>query len=101
MAGPRYRLATRGPLRSVVFDDETVLFNPNSWDTHVLNDAAAATLEFVAESPRTQAEVAQFFAEALSPELAPEADEHAARVLDELCRLALLERDPDASVNVR
>lgn len=101
MADPRYRLATRGPIRSVVIDDETVLFNPNSWDTHVLNEAAAATLEFVAESPRAHSEVTQFFAEALAPELAAEADEHATRVLDELCRLSLLERETEASDNVR
>ena len=101
MADPRYRVATRGPVRCVVFDDETVLFNPHSWDTHVLNEAAAATLEFVTEAPRARSEVTQFFAEALAPEHAAEADEHAARVLDELRRLSLLEREPDASDNVR
>lgn len=81
------------PFRSVVLDGETVLFNPASWETHVLNPAAAAALEYVAEGPKARSDVAQFFSEVLAPDLAADAAEHADRVLDELCRLSLVELD--------
>jgi PqqD family protein of HPr-rel-A system len=77
-------------LRICDFDDETVVFNPLSWETHVLNPAAAAVLELLQEAPRSLDDVEAFLAEALDPDEACAAHDHAQRVLEELSELRLI-----------
>lgn len=74
------------------FEDGTVVFNDDSWDTHYLNESAAVVLEFIVEAPRSEADVAALMAELLHPDEAPAAAEHARTVLDELAALHLIAR---------
>ncbi len=71
------------------FGDEFIVFNPLSWDAHLLNAAAAAVLDLLAEAPRSAAEVGAFLAEALQESERESASEHAAHLLEELNRLGL------------
>jgi PqqD family protein of HPr-rel-A system len=82
--------AARG-LRMVALDDDAVVFNPFSWETHVLNPAAAIVLEFAAAGPAcTEAGVSEVLAEVLDEDERPHAAEHARHVLAQLRELRLL-----------
>ena len=97
---PPLRFAAVQPLRSLGFDDEAVVFDPVSWDAHVLNAAAAAVLELLVESPHSEAEVATFLLEALRPEEQPKAGDHASRLIQELLSLGLVRpADPPSCAN--
>lgn len=85
---PHY--AAVGGLRIREFDDEAVVFEPVSWDAHLLNPAAVAVLELLVEAPRTEHEVAVFLGEALSPDERSRAGEHAHRLLADLQSLGLV-----------
>jgi PqqD family protein of HPr-rel-A system len=39
------------------FDDEALVFNPLTWETHFLNGVAARVLDAVSETPTTQAQL--------------------------------------------
>ena len=82
--------ALTGPLKSVELDDGSAVFNPVSWDTHLLNSAATAVLQFIRDAPRTENEVALLLEELLEAGSRPEAASHANAVLDELQRLGLI-----------
>lgn len=71
-------------------DDEAVVFEPLSWDAHVLNPAAHAVLDLLLEGARTEDEVAAFLAEALEPAERAAAHGHARRLLGELQSLRLV-----------
>lgn len=77
-------------MRLVDLDGEGVAFNPFSWETHLLNPAAALVLEMVAAAPRTEADVARMLADVLDESERPRAADHAQRVLRELIGLRLL-----------
>jgi len=74
------------------FEDEAVVFDPLSWDAHVLNPAALAVLELLIDLPRTEAEIAAFLADALQPDEQPQARSHANRLVAELQSLHLVRR---------
>ncbi len=82
--------ALTGPLRSVELDDGSAVFNPGSWDTHLLNSAATAVLQFIEEAPRAEGEVVALLEELLEADSRSEAASHASAVLDELRRLGLV-----------
>jgi PqqD family protein of HPr-rel-A system len=82
--------ALTGPVRSVELDDGSAVFNPISWDTHLLNSAATAVLQFIEEAPRAEGEVVALLEELLDAGSRSEAARHAAAVLDELQRLGLV-----------
>jgi len=82
--------AIRG-LRLRHFEDEAVVFDPLSWDAHLLNPAAAAVLEMLLEAPCSEAEVFAFLAEVLQPSEQPEAATHGKRLLDHLRSLGLIQ----------
>ena len=81
-------------LRVVPLDDEAVVFNPFSWETHVLNPAAALVLDIAADAPCSAADIAEVFAEVLDDDERPRAAEHAHSVLAQLLGLRLLTERP-------
>jgi PqqD family protein of HPr-rel-A system len=95
VAGPR---SEGSPLRFVVteglrirsLDDEAVVFDPLSWDVHLLNPAALAVLELLRESASSERDVTAFLAGALEAREQPDAPSHAQRVLSELRTLGLI-----------
>lgn len=77
-------------LRIRYFDDEAVVFDPLSWDAHLLNPAAIAVLELLIDTPRSEDEVADFLAEVLHAEERDHAAAHAHRLTGELLALSLV-----------
>jgi PqqD family protein of HPr-rel-A system len=72
-----------------VFGDEAVVFNPFSWETHVLNAAATIVLELV-QAGCTAQEAAQILDEVLAEDERASAREYANRLLDDLASLRLI-----------
>ncbi len=94
------RFAAIDHLRVHAFEDEAVVFDPLSWDAHLLNPAAIAVLELLLEAPRSEDEIAAFLREALQPEEQPQASAHAQRLISELQALGLVRlSEPTASEN--
>jgi len=96
---PSRRFIVTNGLRILTFDDEAVVFDPLSWDAHLLNSAAIAVLELLQDEPRTEREVTAFLEDALQPKEQPRAAEHARQLLVELATLGLVHGDrpePDA-----
>lgn len=83
-------------VRIVLFDDEAVVFNPFSWETHVLNAAATLVLEELSHRPCSPGDVAALLSEALDDSERPDAASHATRLLDELSSLRLITSRADA-----
>lgn len=77
-------------VRAIDYDEETVAFNPETWETHVLNAAAAEVLSLCTEAPRTPDDIARALAQWLDADDARDAREHAGRILDELQALGLI-----------
>ncbi|MCS6944158.1 MAG: HPr-rel-A system PqqD family peptide chaperone [Sutterellaceae bacterium] len=81
------------------FDDEVVVFDPLSWDAHVLNAAAAAVLEFLRQAPRTVDDVTALLRTVLREQERTAAAVHARDLLSELSNLCLVRvLDEDARV---
>ena len=74
------------------FEDEVVVFQPLSWDVHVLNPAATAILSLLMESPHSEEEIADFLSDALEPEQRRLAAEHSRRILGDLCSLGVVQQ---------
>ena len=85
-AGPRFS-----------FDDEIVVFNPLSWDVHVLNAAAAAVYEFLLEGRASPAEIESLLAELLVEEERGAAGDYARRVIGDLKGFGLVSDDEPAA----
>lgn len=88
----RFRVATHRDLRILRFDDESVVFNPFLWHTHLLNAAAALILDALEEAPATAAELAAAMVDEAGVPAVPVVEID--RVLGELERLALVEPVP-------
>jgi PqqD family protein of HPr-rel-A system len=88
----RFRVASHPDLRILRFDDESVVFNPFLWHTHLLNAAAAFVLDALEEGPASAEEIAAATADTAGVP-AIRADE-VQRLLDELAGLALVEAAP-------
>jgi PqqD family protein of HPr-rel-A system len=69
---------------------ELVVFNPASWETHVLNDAAAAVLEAIAAAPKTEHAIAALLRERLIDDQQAEAPHYAHSALEQLRSLGLI-----------
>lgn len=95
----RYRAAA--DVRVLDFEDEFVVFNPLSWDAHLLNAAAAAVLDLLAEAPHTEDDVAVLLKEMLLDGERDAAPEHARQLLDELIRLGLVRAVDEERVALR
>ena len=85
----RYRVAAHPDLRILRFDDESVVFNPFLWHTHLLNPAAALILDALEEGPATAAELAAGLTDESGTPTIPV--DQVAGALDQLARLALVE----------
>jgi PqqD family protein of HPr-rel-A system len=88
----RFRVAAHPDLRVLRFEDESVVFNPFLWHTHLLNAAAALILDALEEAPATAAEIAAALTDETGAHVLPA--EQVEQVLDELAGLALVERLP-------
>lgn len=89
-SSPPERFSITEGLRIVDLDDDRVVFEPLSWDAHLLNPAAAAVLDLFLQGPHSVDEVAVFLAEALDPRERLAANEHARRLIDELLSLGVV-----------
>jgi PqqD family protein of HPr-rel-A system len=87
---PDVRFSAVQGLRAHAYDDEAVVFDPLSWDAHLLNPAAMAVLELLLESPRSEGEITAFLASALHSTEQTNATEHAQRLIGELQSLGLV-----------
>lgn len=84
------RFEAAAGVRVVTLDDDAIVFNPFSWETHLLNPAAALVLDVVATSPCTETGVCAVLLELLDEQERPRALHHARRLLRELVELRLL-----------
>lgn len=84
-------------LRVASFDGESVVFNPSSWETHVLNVAASLLLEAVASAPCSEADLVEVLTEALDDEDRLQAAEHVRQVVADFGRLRLVRAQPTAA----
>ncbi|MDZ7653767.1 MAG: HPr-rel-A system PqqD family peptide chaperone [Burkholderiaceae bacterium] len=86
---PRFE-ATQG-LRIVDLDDDRVVFEPRSWDAHLLNPAASAVLDLFLHGPQLMADIEAFLTDALDPAERGHAASHAERLVSELQSLGLVQ----------
>jgi len=77
-------------VRILDFDSEVVVFNPRSWDAHILNSAAEMVLGLLTHSPRTQHDIEVALFDALAEEERASASAHAERVLNDLRSVGLI-----------
>ena len=80
-----------------MLDDEAIVFNPFSWETHLLNPAAAIVLESAVSAPCTEAGIRDILVEVLGEQDRPRAAEHARSLLGELIKARLLVEQPLSS----
>jgi PqqD family protein of HPr-rel-A system len=71
------------------FDDEALVFNPLTWETHFLNGVAARVLDTVSATPRTEADLV---GELCGGEAAETKRQEIVKFLRELEALGLTER---------
>ena len=81
---PRWQLTSHPNVRVVHYGAEAVVFNPLSWETHLLNETAAHVVESLHHGPRSVEELSAALVEGLDPESAPEvyADQIAALMVE-------------------
>lgn len=84
-------------LRVLDFGDDAVVFEPLSWDAHLLNPAAVAVLDLLMQGPHSAGDIEGFLREALRPQEQMEAGTHAGRLLAELLALGLARRLDEGS----
>lgn len=58
-AGTRWRLVDPSGIRIRRFGDEALVFNPLTWETHLLNGAAVRVLDALSAGLRTEASIAR------------------------------------------
>ena len=85
---PRY--AAVDGIRTLDFGDECVVFNPLSWDAHILNAAAALVLDLLGGEAQGTDEVAAVLRDVLVDSERTEAPAHARRLIHELMELGLV-----------
>jgi PqqD family protein of HPr-rel-A system len=77
-------------IRALDFGDEWVVFNPLSWDAHLLNAAAASVLEWLGGAARSEQDVESYLRDVLVDAEVASAGRHARRLLDDLVHLGLV-----------
>jgi PqqD family protein of HPr-rel-A system len=93
------RYAAVEGIRALDFGEECVVFNPLSWDAHLLNGAAAAVLELLTGGAQTEEEVAAYLAELLVESERSEALPHGQHLLHELAQLGLVRTVDDVATD--
>jgi len=53
----RWQLSNPADTAVLRFDDETLVFNPATWETHLLNESASLVLGALLEAPRSVDEI--------------------------------------------
>jgi len=53
----RWQLVSPAETAGLRFDDEALVFNPSSWETHFLNESAALVLDALVAGPRSVDEI--------------------------------------------
>jgi len=93
----RWTLRTHDGLKVARFDREALVFNPVSWQTHLLNDSAVRVLEALRSGPRSLDElVAAIYGDAQAADGGTEERQIGAALLAELEALGLVaEFDPN------
>ena len=91
------RYAVAADVRLRILDDEAIVFNPFSWETHLLNPAAALVLEMASSGACTEGDMGDVLAEVLEEHERPRAAEHAKVLVQELLTLRLLIEQPPES----
>ena len=91
------RYAIAPGVRLCMLDDEAIVFNPFSWETHLLNCAAALALDMASSGSCTEAAVFALLAEVLEEQERPRAAEHARELVQQLLALRLLVEQPPES----
>jgi len=71
-APARWRFTSHPDVRVVRFGNEAVVFNPLSWETHLLNETAAHVVEALRRGPHDADALAADLTAALDPEVSPE-----------------------------
>jgi PqqD family protein of HPr-rel-A system len=89
-----WRLMPGQALRFRQFDDEFVVYNDLSGDTHLLGDSAAHLLSVLQQGPRESAALLDSLAAAHGAPRDSVFDEEAAAVLAQLSTLFLIDADP-------
>lgn len=95
----RWRLSPTGE-RALIerFDDQIILFNPASWNTHYLNAAASIMFDELAGGARTVAELAAALGETFAdPADSPELATHVEAALRDLVSIGLVTRTETGS----
>jgi len=81
-------------VRVVRFGAEAVVFNPLSWETHLLNETAAHVVESLRRGPQGAWELAAALTESLDPDSGPQVYvDQVATLLEELEALGLAVRE--------
>ncbi|MCC6609940.1 MAG: HPr-rel-A system PqqD family peptide chaperone [Burkholderiales bacterium] len=91
----RWRFIEHPDLRIVRFGAEAVVFNPLSWETHLLNETAAHIVDALRRGLQDADALATDLTAALDPAGSPEA--YTAQIeglLEELEGLGLVDREP-------
>jgi len=98
----RWQLTSHPDVRVVRFGTEAVVFNPLSWETHLLNETAAHVVESLRRGPRSVDELAAALVEDLDPESPPDVYlSQVAMLMDELAALGLAFHEPSAPSGAR
>lgn len=84
------RYAAVAGIRALDFGEECIVFNPLSWDAHLLNAAAAMVLDRLTEGAQTLAEVERYLGDLLVDVERVDAAAHAQRLVGELEHLGLV-----------
>ena len=93
-AGGRWRLVDPSGIRIRRFGDDALVFNPVTWETHLLNGVGMRVLEALATGAKREAElVDEIFATEGGGEAVAAKRDEIARFLDELGKLELAEPD--------
>ena len=88
-------------LRVAAFGAEAVVFDPLSWNAHLLNPSAWAVLEQLLESPLSVEQIAAFLERVLRPEEEAGARLHAQHLISELVSLGLVRPVRESALAVR
>lgn len=88
-------------LRVAAFGAEAVVFDPLSWNAHLLNPAAWAVLELLLDSPCSTEQIAAFLQRVLRPDEQTSACLHARHLIDELVSLGLVRPVGESALAVR
>lgn len=92
---PEVRYRAVSDVKSIDYDEETVVFTDATWETHVLNAAAAEVLSLTNQAPRSLDDVTRALAQWMDADDARDAQQHAVRILDELQTLGLVCTSPE------